>query len=61
MEEKYTINEFLIAIIKVFNYLGSDKVSQIIKSGNLPSETPIEKTPDDLLEEINNYTEQSDG
>lgn len=56
MKELFTIEEFLIGIKKVIEYIGDDKLSQIIRDEIEPEKDPSdEESPDKLFDNINNF------
>ena len=55
MEEKYTIDEFIIVIKRLFDYIGPDMLHKLLIDNNPPQKKLEEKTSDELLEEINNF------
>ena len=54
-DQLFTIDEFLIALPRIIDYIGKEKLSQIIRDENPTIKKPEEKTPEEILEEINNY------
>lgn len=54
-EESYTLEELLVGIQRVINYIGKDKFKQLIKDNKSLKNDSAKKTPDDYLHEINNY------
>jgi hypothetical protein len=55
VEEQFTFEEFLVGLRRIHDYIGEEKWSEFMKSTQKKETNPKEKTPDDLLEEINNF------
>ena len=53
-DERFTLDEFLMALPRIIDYIGKDKLFQIIRDENPTQKKPEEKTPDEILHEINN-------
>ncbi len=58
MSKRFTCEEFLIAIKRMLDYIGPDKFNDILNGVNINNLDTKEKTPDDILEEINQYREK---
>ena len=52
-DERFTIDEFLVALPKIISYIGKEKLSQIIHDENPTPKKAEEKSPDELLEAVN--------
>ena len=55
MEMRFTIDEILIIFKKLCNLYGLEKIEQLLYDENTSLEKSKEKTPTELLDEINNY------
>jgi len=55
VEEQFTFEEFLVGLRRIHDYIGEEKWSELIKSTLQKDTKSKEKTPDDLLDEINKF------
>jgi hypothetical protein len=55
MTNPITPEQFLIVIKRALDYIGPDKFNELIKNENVIDLRKKEKTPDDILEQINQY------
>ena len=55
MEKQYTLDQLLLGFRKVIDYIGEEKFEQILHGEIPPDNNTDEKSPDEILDEINDY------
>jgi len=53
-EEKFTIDEFLVALPKIISYIGSDKLIELIRGELKPESKKEMRSNEEIIERIRN-------